>query len=260
MLIDFVPRASAAYLSRFVHSIEQKNQAPFPSKNMTYNYKGTNGFVLPVRLCLVGVVTCDDHIVRKVGSSSMNSILNLLGENRFLLTDPSSSTRLAAYQHAFASLNVRLSPECIDALPILAAKATSSRGKIFIETAKALLCMIGSNSDEASLEQIEKAMQKVMNLGDTSSSKSRSAVSFQSSAVQTSDEKDPGIADVFSSVGGNLEAKRALVDALALDERKRRRMALWGMATPSGVLLYGPPGTPYHYTVTEYLHVSCENY
>ena len=49
--------------------------------------------------------------------------------------------------------------------------------------------------------------------------------------------------DIFSSVGGNAEAKLALEDALALDSRKRSILSAFGMSPPSGVLLYGPPGT-----------------
>jgi hypothetical protein len=184
-------------------------------------------------------VTCDNHISRNKGTSSNSSILNLLGENRFLLAGPSSSTRLSAYQHAFESLKIRLSQECIEALPVLAAKATSARGRCFIQTADALRCMIENDDDEAALYQLETAIQKVLNLGADSSPKSKSVL-FQSTAVKSPGQSDHE--DMFASVGGNSEAKRALIDALALDERKRRRMALCGMSTPSGVLLYGPPG------------------
>ena len=231
----------AAYLSRFVRSIQEKNQVLFPSKSQTYNYRGKNGTILPVRICLVGIVTCEDDIGRNSGSSSMNTILNLLGENRFRMTDPSSSTRLLAYQQAFASVNIRLSQECIEALPILAAKAASARGRIFSKTANTLRSMMEEGEDMVSMEQMEKAMQKCLNIGIASST-AFNAVSFQSTVLNGSEDQH-GVADMFTSVGGNIEAKRALLAALALDERKRRLMALCGMSTPSGVLLYGPPGT-----------------
>jgi SpoVK/Ycf46/Vps4 family AAA+-type ATPase len=67
-----------------------------------------------------------------------------------------------------------------------------------------------------------------------------SNVSFHINTAPKSEEK---MVDNFSSVGGNLAAKRALVEALALDPRKRRLMASCGMSAPTGVLLYGPPGT-----------------
>ena len=43
----------------------------------------------------------------------------------------------------------------------------------------------------------------------------------------------------FSSVGGNVEAKLALEDALALDPEKRHLLSKFGLQTPTGVLLYG---------------------
>uniref|UniRef100_A0A7S0CAB0 Uncharacterized protein n=1 Tax=Proboscia inermis TaxID=420281 RepID=A0A7S0CAB0_9STRA len=51
----------------------------------------------------------------------------------------------------------------------------------------------------------------------------------------------PGSA-LFSTVGGNIKAKTALVDALALNPIMRLRLARFGLSPPSGVLLYGPPG------------------
>ena len=47
---------------------------------------------------------------------------------------------------------------------------------------------------------------------------------------------------LFSSIGGNDEAKKSLLDALAFDRRKRMILSKFGLAPPTGVLLYGPPG------------------
>ena len=48
--------------------------------------------------------------------------------------------------------------------------------------------------------------------------------------------------DMFSSIGGNTQAKKALLDALAFDDRKRLALARFGMSPPNGCILYGPPG------------------
>jgi SpoVK/Ycf46/Vps4 family AAA+-type ATPase len=50
-------------------------------------------------------------------------------------------------------------------------------------------------------------------------------------------------ADLFASVGGNVEAKNALEEALAIDPVKRRTLRAFGLSPPTGLLLYGPPGT-----------------
>jgi SpoVK/Ycf46/Vps4 family AAA+-type ATPase len=52
-----------------------------------------------------------------------------------------------------------------------------------------------------------------------------------------------GATSTLSNVGGNADAKLALEDALALDARKRKLLASFGLRAPTGVLLFGPPGT-----------------
>ena len=60
-------------------------------KNPFYNVKGRSGFFFPVKICIVGIVTCDDDGGRKaakIGTSS-RSVLDVLGTNRIRLPTPS---------------------------------------------------------------------------------------------------------------------------------------------------------------------------
>jgi ATP-dependent 26S proteasome regulatory subunit len=73
---------------------------------------------------------------------------------------------------------------------------------------------------------------------------SRGATTIQ---LQTIEDGETGAVseqkeNAFDSVGGTDEAKKALQDALLLDYTKRALLESWGIDSPVGVLLYGPPG------------------
>lgn len=62
--------------------------------------------------------------------------------------------------------------------------------------------------------------------------------------LQSSHQKENFSKDqIFDSVGGNCNAKKMLEDVLHVDERKRTLLHKFGLSLPTGVLLYGPPGT-----------------
>jgi len=61
-------------------------------------------------------------------------------------------------------------------------------------------------------------------------------------AVSGDDEKDYGSPSHFESIGGNVQAKVSLEDALAFDRSTRETLSSFGLSPPTGVLLYGPPG------------------
>jgi SpoVK/Ycf46/Vps4 family AAA+-type ATPase len=69
--------------------------------------------------------------------------------------------------------------------------------------------------------------------------------SYSLSKVEFTESESEAVGrdELFSSVGGNVEAKRAIEEALALDPERRRILRKFGMSPPTGLLLYGPPGT-----------------
>ena len=82
-LFDF--NHTGAYFSKVVHSIKQRQYFPVPRKNSFYNIGETAGYLFPVKLCLVGVVTnsVDDmHEVTRM-DTNFKTALNLLGQNRY---------------------------------------------------------------------------------------------------------------------------------------------------------------------------------
>lgn len=236
-----VLNAIASYLRMITISMEQTQEFPFPVKNSMYNLGGSGGRVLSARLCLVGIVTCPDDGWRSVmamGNSGLattgTTILDSMQGGRYRLPSLSATTRWRAFSGAFQRTNLVLDESARKRLPILAASTGWAKGRAF-ERVATVLSSERHPIDEAtrpvSMKELERAFSTVQavysDFGD---------VSFQSAPQEGNN------GDLFASVGGNLQAKESLEDALALEPEKRQMLARFGMSMPTGILLYGPPG------------------
>lgn len=216
------------------------NRFPYPSNNPLYNVcaseKSSVGFTLPLGICLVGVMTCSEVNGKK---SIFQSALDALGGGRFRVPLPSAITRLSAFIHAFKICGVKLTKDAETTLPELCAKVNWVSGGAFLNIAKTLKSEMAETGTlrMATEQDLKRAMMRRLNKSIDSSSlntneyPSLNAASGKSNAI------------TFSSVGGNVEAKLALEDALALDPAKQVLLSKFGLKLPTGVLLYGPPGT-----------------
>ena len=231
----------AAYLNRVSFSTKTRNEFPYPSNNPLYNVCGhpgsssSSGFTLPIGICLVGVTTCTESNTK---GSIFQSALDAVGGGRFRVNLPSAATRVSALEHAFDMCGVRVAEDAKQLLPELAASATWACGGAFIEIARKLHSKIlesGGSSHLASAHELKAALSR----GGGRSKAEATPYTADFPSVSSAKAK----AVTFSSVGGNVEAKLALEDALALDPTKRLLLAKFGLQLPTGVLLYGPPGT-----------------
>jgi len=251
--------AMVAYLTKLTNSIKNQGQFPYPSKNPMYNIGGGKGFAMPVRVCIVGIVTVDDDGGRSGIDSPGDSytILDVLGSNRYRLSHPSAKTRHRAFCRAFEEENIVLSSDAKEALPVLAASTTGARGRNFRKVARDLRSRVtkeggkSAKMREATAEDVREAMKVVPRDAPKNST---IGITFLSSKIGHKGKMGSKGRDIFATVGGNAEAKLALEDALALDPRQRRLLSSVGLSAPVGVLLYGPPGTchirrPWHLQV-----------
>jgi len=204
-----------SYLQTLISSIQQRQEIPFPSNNPLYNLNGHSGVCFSVRLCVVAVTTCS--------GDSPQSMLTSMGVYR--LPSLTSQTRLSAFQWAFQQEHLELSLELVEQLPFLAASAVWVRGKTFLCLAQHLRCRTAS---PVSLSEAKNSFHSM----NTERGKVASTVQFVADTNGA----------LFGSVGGNHEAKAVLEDALALDPARRKMLSSFGMAPPTGILLYGPPG------------------
>lgn len=232
--------AIASYLGKISTTMERSQAFPFPIKNTLYNAGTSNGMVLSVNLCLVGIVTCPDDGWRSrqngmAASSTIGAtILDSLQGGRFRLPSLSSETRWKAFSKAIEAANIRLDDLAHKRLPVLAASAAWAKGSAFRRLAGILMAHESARETETICKKdLERAFAIVQ-----SNSTDFANVTFQSA---TTDEGADG-EERFASVGGNLQAKKALEDALALEPKKRQLLARFGMSPPTGILLYGPPG------------------
>lgn len=225
----------ASYLKLLTQRLKRHCEFPFPSKNPLYDINGRHGCALPVKVCLVAIVTCPDDGWRSNKRSNDDSysltILESIQAGRFRLPFLSASTRLSAFRHAFSCEGISLEKDANEALPFLAASASWAFGSVFVRIARFL---------KAELTARGQALATVADLRSAFSSQSDvrpggSTVEFLSS--------QSGQAAPFASIGGNEEAKRAIEDALALDKNRRQLLNRLGLPLPTGLLLYGPPGT-----------------
>ena len=236
-----------AYLTKLNKSLRELGRFPYPTKNPMYNLNGANGFVVPVRVCLVGVVSCDDDGGRKLLNSPGGSytVLDVLGGNRYRLPQPSAKTRFEAFRRAFAEANIPLSKKALRELPVIAASVSNARGIAFPKVTGRLRDIVARRSGSSGEATVEDVRAAVATLTSDKSRGSALGVTFlsQTGCAASGVEGHTTGGDLFASVGGNTDAKIALEDALALDPRQRQMLSAFGLSPPIGVLLYGPPGT-----------------
>ena len=246
-----VLNALAAYLRTMTRSMEQWHEFPFPLKNSFYNpgASGGGGRVLSVRLCLIGIVTCPDDGWRSVqmGTSGVTvastTILDSMQGGRYKLPSLTAPTRFKAFSQALHRAHLVLRDEpARRRLAVLAASAGWAKGRAFQRVATAVLQqqrpLLNHDEEDPSVSKtdLDQAFARVQAVYSDFAD-----VSFQSAASDAPQDGSDG--DVlFHSVGGNGQAKEALEDALALDPAKRQLLARYGLSTPTGILLYGPPG------------------
>ena len=101
--------------------VRTTNAFPYPTKNPLYNLKGKNGVVIPVKILLIGIVTCDDDGGRKAAGQQFNSgtVLDTLGENRYRLPSPSMKGGIEICERLFKKQQLKLSPGAMEELPFL---------------------------------------------------------------------------------------------------------------------------------------------
>lgn len=237
--------AIASYLNNITSSLLRSGELPFPVKNTMYNVGGSGGRVLPVRFCLVGIVTCPNdgwRSLQRAGDNNLtagggsSTILDAMTGGRYRLPTLTAQTRLLAFLAAFERSDVILDEKSRKRLSVLAASAAWAKGSTFQRLANTLMLKRvknGNDNGKVSCQELESAFALAQ-----SNSASFANISFQSSE----DSQQEPEADTFASVGGNMKAKESLEDALALDPKKRRMLARFNLSPPTGILLYGPPG------------------
>ncbi|KAL7550996.1 hypothetical protein ACHAWF_017414 [Thalassiosira exigua] len=227
-----VLNSMVAYLNRLSHSIKARNEIPFPSNNILYNVDAnfSTAGTLPLGICLVGVTTC---LEAKEKGSTFQRALDSIGGGRFRIPLPSAATKLSAFEHAFEFCGVKLTNDAKRALQELALGANWASGGVFLAIAE-MLCNEGG-SEETLVSELD--LMRAMWLGRNRAE----SYSAEFPSIKAGHGKRKAVS--FSSVGGNVEAKLALEDALALDPANRKLLFKFGLQTPTGVLLYGPPGT-----------------
>jgi hypothetical protein len=163
------------------------------------------------------------------GNSKFQCALETVGGGRFHVPLPSAPTRLSAFRHCFEVCGVELTDDAKIALPALCESVTWASGGSFMQCAKALQSELTRGGGGVVRRASEQDLRKAMIQGRSQSTKtSFPSLSGRAKEVVT-----------FSSVGGNLEAKLALEDALALSPRKQQLLSKFGLKLPTGVLLYG---------------------
>lgn len=213
----------ASYLSMLTRSVGRRQEVPFPVQNPLYNLGGKHGVMLTVRLCVVAIVTCPDDGWQSNGGS----ILHSMQAGLYRLKSLSVKTRLGAFTRALRG--VSLEENLVAQLPILTARATWARGAVFGRVGRVLAEKARQQMRPITVEDFTAALVQ--------QSRGSRAVSVEFSAA----ERDA--VDHFASVGGSQEAKIALEEALALNPHQKRMLEKFGLSPPTGVLLFGCPGT-----------------
>lgn len=229
----------ASYLQTLTTSLQQQRELPFPRNNPLYNLNGTNGAILPVRLCLVAVVTCPDDGRKLAGGDAVTAAMGI-----YRLPNLTSAARLSAFLWAFSEERIAPSPDLQQKLPFLAAAAVWSRGAVFYRIARQIRARVDSRHGSVTCSQSSKKVTVVVSLEDAEYAFNGDEKSYRSGCdVQFLADRNNMNESIFGVVGGNHEAKAALEDALALDPARRNLLASFGLSPATGILLYGPPGT-----------------
>jgi SpoVK/Ycf46/Vps4 family AAA+-type ATPase len=148
-----------------------------------------------------------------------------------------AKTRFAAFSGAFEQAELVLNDAARARLPVTAASAAWAKGSAFCRVANQLRQIVTAKdlTTSATAQDLERAFACTKN-----GSADFALVSFQATDEETPLQETGK--SLLESVGGNTQAKLSLEDALALDPRKRRMLARFGLSPPTGILLYGPPG------------------
>lgn len=210
---------------------------PFPTKNPLYNVKGYDGYAIPVKVLLVGIVTCEDDGGRKSFGLGYNSstVLDTIGESRYRLPSPSIHAGIEICDTLFNKNGITLSIDAKEELPFLVSSMQNMKGSSFQAIVKKLMQLIHTKEDVKLQAGIDDLRQSFMVESNGNGSISVLRAAGHGNDTQSNEDK-------FNSIGGNYEAKKSLLDALAFDQRKRMLLARFGLTPPTGVLLYGPPG------------------
>ena len=221
----------ASYLRVLTHELHHHKRFPFPDKNPLYHFHSSRCFQLPVKLFLVAVATCpDDSWKRNAQSNRSNVVTDAFRAAPYRLPSLSAKQRRRAFEHALQRHHMEISSELQEVLPSIAAAAVWARGSIFEKVAR--LARNPGGNEPISKKSFIETLHKV----------------FRSYSLSTAVQVSANLAkrgemETFSSVGGNIDAKLALEEAVAVDDEKRRLLLTFGMSLPKGVLLFGPPGT-----------------
>eukprot|EP00980_Cylindrotheca_fusiformis_P004457 scaffold953_cov141-Cylindrotheca_fusiformis.AAC.1 len=211
-------------------------------RKVTGSLKAFQEWPFPVRVCLIAIVTCPNDgwksSQRDAGESS--SILDSLVGGKYRIQPLTAETRLRAFSGIFQERNIHLESSASAKLPLAAASAAWAKGSAFARVASniARLSAKGIGMDiVATAADLELAMSKVK-----ADCTDFAQVSFQTNDDDNDATKTRTGGPFFESVGGNTAAKGALEDALALDPNMRKMLARFGLTSPVGIMLYGPPG------------------
>jgi hypothetical protein len=217
---------------------------------------GSNGFCLPVQLCIVGVLTLStpstDLTTAKMRNNKhlrltttlMNN--NLIGSSQFLLKPPSSYTRLVAFSNAFQYMGLVLDRNAEEELPKLAFSAVAARGASFLQSARKLRTLLQQTHQPlVTLPDLKEVLSPLM--VEKKEGQLYFSGVFDGKVSYKDNDKNRshnGTTDssFLETVGGNNVAKIALEDALAFNEVSQIQLAKFGLSPVSAILFYGPPG------------------
>eukprot|EP00978_Attheya_sp_CCMP212_P002841 scaffold5839_cov49-Attheya_sp.AAC.5 len=241
-----VLNAIASYLSKLTLQLRDHCEFPFPSKDPMHNLCGQNGFIFSLHICVVGIVTCTDTGGQnRTNLAASKNVLSVLNGGRYRLPVLTATGRLHAFQCAFRRIRIGLAPEASQTLSSLAASAVTARGNVFQRVAQQLHeTMTIKKHERATVQDLVEAFQILR--GSQWNSSSEVTVAESAAEPGETNPISPNSTTnntLFDSVGGNVHAKTALEDALALDPIMREKLSALCMSAPTGVLLYGPPGT-----------------
>jgi hypothetical protein len=178
---------------------------------------------------VVAVVTCPDNGWRtaRLDLGRSTGILDALPIGTFRLPSLDATTRIAAFEKAFQREHIVLSSDAQQQLGSLAVSAIWARGRQFSLVAKMVLRLVAERAqDMAAVEEVEQAFEFY--------ARGKTGGTQMVIRQKASPKNNP-----FSSVGGTGDAKKAILDALAIDSCKRGLLDAMGIESPVGVLLYG---------------------